>query len=155
MDHPRAVIEKAQNLERLLQQIAAGETLEEANKALGFELDQEQLARAQKKYEAGENRWEALLDGRHGHAQKMHSGIREWLYNRAEKDEAVRAPQLVREIAEKFGVAVTPEHISYLLRKRGLSAPVGRPYKQKPGAEAQTEVETAVGEAGDNAGIFF
>ena len=53
MEHPKAVIEKAKRLERLLHQVAAGESLDEVNETLGFDLDQEQLARAQAKYEAG------------------------------------------------------------------------------------------------------
>jgi transposase len=155
MNYPQAVIEKAQNLEQLLKRITAGATLGEANQALGFDLDQEQLERAQVKHKAGGCRWEALIDGRHGHAQKIHSGIREWLYNRKDGEEEIRAPQLVKEIAEKFGVEVTPEHINYLLRKRGLTAPVGRPYKQQPAEEEQTEAETNSSEPVDNAGIFF
>lgn len=150
MPYPQAVIEKAQNLEQLLNRITAGESLEEANQALGFELDQEQLERAQDKYEAGECMWEALIDGRHGHAQKIHSGIREWLYKRKDGAKEIRAPQLAKEIAEKFGVEVTPEHLNYLLRKRSLTAPVGRPYKQ----QAEKE-ETNSSEPVDNAGIFF
>jgi hypothetical protein len=52
-----------------------------------------------------------LIDGRYGHAQKVHSGIREWLYTRRERDdEDVRAPQLANEIKE-FGVGVDPGHI--------------------------------------------
>lgn len=155
MKYPKAVTEKAQNLEQLLKRLRAGDSLDEANQALGLELDQEQVERAQVKYDAGGCKWEVLIDGRHGHAQKIHSGIREWLYKRKEEDEEIRAPRLVKEIAEKFGVEVTPEHLNYLLRKRCLTAPVGRPYKQKPGDEEQTEVEALPGRPVDNAGIFF
>ena len=119
-------------------------------------MDQEQLACAQAKYEAGGCTWEALLDGRFGHAQKVHSGIREWLYARKERDEEeVRAPQLAQEIKEKFDVEVDPGHINYLLRKRCLTAPPGRPYKEGPAGEEATDVTTAPGESIDNAGIFF
>jgi transposase len=155
MDYPKAVMEKAKYLEQLLRRVAASEPLAEVNEALGFDLDREQLARAQAKYEAGERTWEALLDGRFGHAQKIHSGIREWLYARKEKDEDVRAPQLAREIKEKFGVEVDPGHINYLLRKRGLTAPPGRPYKERPAGKEATDVATAPSESTDNAGIFF
>jgi len=155
MDYPDAVLEKAKRLEQLLQRVAAGEPLDEANEASGFNLDEKQLSRAQAKYEAGGCTWEALIDGRFGHAQKVHSGIREWLYTRKERDEDVRAPQLAKEIKEKFGVEVEPGHINYLLRKRSLTAPPGRPYKKKPAGEEATDAETAPSESMDNAGIFF
>jgi transposase len=96
-----------------------------------------------------------LIDGRYGHAQKIHSGIREWLYTRKEKDEDVRAPQLAKEIKEQFGVKVDPGHINYLLRKRGLTAPPGRPYKKKPANAEVTDGEIVPSESTDNAGIFF
>jgi hypothetical protein len=155
VDYPTAVLEKAQRLEQLLQRVAAGEPLGEVNEALGFDLDQEQWARAQVKYEAAGRRWEALINGRFGHAQKVHSGIREWLYTRKERDEDVRAPQLAREIEEKFGVEVDPGHVNYLLRKRGLTAPPGRPYKEKPAGEEASDAVSAPSESLDNAGIFF
>jgi transposase len=155
MDYPTAVLEKAKRLEQLLQRVAAGEPLDAVNEALGFDLDEEQLAHAQAKYEVGGCRWEALIDGRYGHAQKVHSGIREWLYTRKERDEAVRAPQLAREIKEKFGVEVDPGHINYLLRKRGLTAAPGRPCKKEPAGEETTDAETVPSESIDNAGIFF
>ena len=155
MDYPDAVLEKAKRLEQLLHRVAAGELLNELNQALGFDLDEERLARAQEKYEAGGCRWEALIDGRCGHAQKVHSEIREWLYTRKERDGEVRAPQLAQEIEEKFSVEVDPGHINYLLRKRGLTASPGRPYKEKPVGEGRPDAVTAVGESVDNAGVFF
>jgi transposase len=156
MGYPKAVLEKAKRLERLLHRVAAGEPLDEVNETLGFDLDQEQLTRAQAKYEAGGGTWETLIDGRYGHAQKVHSGIREWLYTRKERDdEDVRAPQLANEIKEKFGVGVDPGHINYLLRKRGLTAPPGRPYKKEPAGEETTKAATAPSESIDNAGVFF
>jgi len=106
--------------------------------------------------EGGGGTWEALIDGRYGHAQKVHSGIREWLYTRKERDdEDVRAPQLANEVKEKFGVEVDPGHINYLLRKRGLTAPPGRPYKKEPAEEETTKAATAPSESIDNAGVFF
>jgi transposase len=155
MDYPTAVLEKAKRLERLLHRVAAGEPLDAVNETLGFDLDQEQLVRAQEKYEDGGCRWEALIDGRCGHAQKIHSGIREWLYTRKERDEEVRAPQLAQEIEDKFGVVVDPGHVNYLLRKRGLTAPPGRPYKKKPDGEGKPDAVTAPRESIDNAGVFF
>ena len=155
MDYPAAVLEKAQRLEQSLRRVAAGEPLEEVNAALGFNLDQPQLARWQAKYEAGGRRWEALIDGRHGHPRKAHSALREWLYARKEEDEELRAPQLVVDIKEKFGVKISEGHINYLLRKRGLSAPPGRPYKKRPSAEEETAAPAAPSESVENAGIFF
>ena len=82
--------------------MAAGESLDEVNEGLGFNLNEAQLVQARAKYEAGGCHWEALVDGRYGHAQKVHSGIREWLYRRKERAEEVRAPELAREIKEKL-----------------------------------------------------
>jgi hypothetical protein len=155
MKYPIAVLEKAKRLEQLLHQVAAGEPLDRVNEALGFYLDQEQLAGAEAKYEAGGHRWEALIDGRYGHAQKAHSALREWLYARKEEDEEVRASQLAVEIQEQFGVELSPGHINYLLRKRGLSAPPGRPYKRERSTEDAPAPAPAPSESIDNAGTFF
>jgi transposase len=154
MDYPSAVLEKARRLEQLLQRVAAGESLERANEALGFHLDQRQLGRAQAKYESGGRTWQALIDGRHGHTRKAHSALREWLYARKKEDESLRAPQLVKEIRERFGVTLTDGHVNYLLRKRGLSAPPGRPYKQKT-EQAASEAPPTPTESVENAGLFF
>ena len=154
MEYPQAVVEKAKRLEQLLQRVAAGEPLAEMNEELGFNLDEKQLAKAQAKYEAGGGQGAALVDGRYGHAQKIHSGIREWLYSRKAKDQAVRAPQLAREIKEKFGVAVDPGHLNYLLRKRGLTAPPGHPGKPEV-VDEEGEAGPAASEPLDNAGLFF
>jgi hypothetical protein len=153
VEYPKAVLEKAKRLEQLLLRVSAGEPLEEVNEELGFELDQKQLAKLEAKYEAGGRKWEVLIDGRYGHEQKVHSEIREWLYKRKEGDEEVRAPQLAREIKKKFKVKVDPGHLNYLLRKRGLSAPVGRPYKEK--GEEEEKEEPRPDASIDNAGIFF
>lgn len=153
MEYPKAVVEKAKRLEQLVLRVRAGEALAAVNEALGLELAEEQLADLEGKYEAGGREWAVLLDGRYGHAQKMHSGIREWLYRRKEGDEEVRAPQLAREIKEKFEVEVDPGHVNYLLRKRGLSAPVGRPYQEKRAAEEKEA--PSPNESIDHAGIFF
>lgn len=154
MDYPQAVLEKAQRLAQLLQRVTAGESLENANEALGFDLDQRELARAQAKYESGGHRWQALIDGRHGHMRKAHSALREWLYARKQEDERLRAPQLAKEIEAKFGVTLTDGHINYLLRKRGLTAPPGRPYKKTPEDTASDDAATNT-ESVENAGLFF
>ena len=151
MEHPPAILEKAQRLEQLLLRVASGEPLDEVNAALGFSLDQHQLARWQAKHEAGGHIWEALIDGRHGHPRKAHSALREWLYARKKADESLRAPQLASEIKKQFGVELSAGHINYLLRKRGLSAPPGRPLKKQPGEETPT----APSESVENAGVFF
>lgn len=151
MDHPPAILEKAQRLEQLLLRVASGEPLDEVNTALGFSLDQHQLTRWQAKYEAGGHTWQALIDGRHGHPRRAHSALREWLYARKKADESLRAPQLVAEIQQQFGVELSAGHINYLLRKRGLSAPPGRPRRKEPGEETPT----ASSEPVDNAGVFF
>jgi len=154
MEYPQAVAEKAKRLEQLLQRVAAGKSLAEMNEALGINLDEKQLAQAQAKYEASGGQWESLVDGRYGHAQKIHSEIREWLYSRKEKDPAVRAPQLAREIKAKFKVAVDPGHLNYLLRKRGLTARPGHPGKPESGGEV-VAAGPEVSESLDNAGLFF
>jgi transposase len=154
MDYPPAVLEKAQRLEQFLQRIAEGEPLEAANEAFGFSLDQRQLARAQAKYEAGGRTWQALIDGRHGHAREAHSALREWLYERKEEDEDLRAPHLVEEIEARFGVTLSSGHINYLLRKRGLSAPPGRPCN-RGGAESVADTPPPSPESVADAGIFF
>jgi transposase len=154
MAYPQAVLEKAQRLGQLLQRVAAGESLESANEALGFDLDQRELARAQAKYESGGDTWQSLIDGRHGHSRKANSALREWLYTRRQEDESLRAPQLVEEIKAQFGVTLTDGHINYLLRKRGLSAPPGRPYKGKPEGTTSDDAPTST-ESIENVGLFF
>ena len=155
MDYPEAVIEKAKRHEELLQRVAAGKPRAQVCAELGINVDEDRFAVLQAKYEAGGRAWQALLDGRHGHAKKVHSAIREWLYERKEQDEDVRAPALVREVEEKFGVKVSDGHINYLLRKRGLSAPPGRPYKRRHPEKEATAASAAPSESVDNAGTFF
>lgn len=154
MDYPAAILEKAQRLEQLLLRVEAGETLEAANVAFGFHLDERQLARWQAKYAAEGRRWEALLDGRQGHPRQAHSALREWLYARKEQDDQLRAPQLAAEIEEKFGIKLSTGHINYLLRKRGLTASPGRPPKCPEGAAKPSATPDAPGVSMDNAGIF-
>jgi transposase len=153
--YPSAVIEKAKKQEKLLQARAAGKTLAQARAIAGIAaMTVKEANRLQRKYEAGGRTWEALLDGRFGHDIKANSAIKEWLYERKRQDPAVRASQLVKEIKEKFGVEFKGGHINYLLRKEGLTAPVGRPEKKKP-AEAESKEEDPPEESPENAGVFF
>ena len=154
MDYPQAVIAKAQKIEKLLQRVAQGEPLDQVCAELDVEVNKKQLVTLQAKYKAGGERWEALLDGRYGHTQKVHSAMLAWLYERKKQDQTLRAPKLADEMAEKFGVRVAAGHINYLLRKREQSAPPGRPYKHPPGEQAEEPSPTST-ESLDNAGTFF
>jgi transposase len=141
MNYPKAVLEKAKRLEQLLLRIANGEPLDKLNEELGFDLDKEELMRQQLKYKDGGCTWEAVIDGRHGHSHKVHSGMREYLFARKEEDNSLRAPALAKEVQKKFGVEVSAGHINHLLRKRKLTAPVGRPPKE-PEPDEETFLET-------------
>jgi transposase len=155
MDYPIAVIEKAKRMEQLLQRVAAGESLTDVCADLGVSVDEKRFAALQAKYEAGDRTWKALLDGRFGHERKAHSALRAWLYERKEQDETLRAPQLARETEEKFGVRLSEGHTNYLLRKRGLTAPPGRPYKKLPPVETTPETAPEPTESLGQAGTFF
>jgi len=154
MDYPEAVIEKAQKMEKLLQRVDAEEPLDLVCAELDVEIDEKRLAELQAKYKAGGETWEALLDGRFGHPHTAHAELREWLYERKKQEETLRAPKLATEIEKKFGVVLSAGHINYLLRKRGLTAPPGHPYKQ-PAAEQEEEQPPTDTESLDNAGLFF
>jgi transposase len=151
MDYPDAVNAKAKRMARLIERVEGGESLADVNMELGSEVSAEQLARLQAKYEAGGRGWEALRDGRFGHDVKVNSALKEWLYERKRQDASVRASQLAQEIAEKFDIELSAGHINHLLRKRGLTAPPGRPYKRQ---EEATETEEAAASQ-ENAGLFF
>ncbi len=163
MEYPVAVVEKAKRMGILLQRVAAGELLAEVCADLEVMVDEQRLAKLQAKYEAGGCRWEALLDGRYGHERKAHSALREWLYQRKAENESLRAPKLVEEIRERFGVELTDGHVNYLLRKREMTAPPGRPFKQHSGlgegkqssAETVPEPAPETSEAAGQAGLFF
>jgi len=155
MDYPVAVIEKAKRMEQLLQRVAAGESLTDVCADLGVSVNEKCFAALQAKYEAGDRMWKALLDGRFGHERKAHSALRAWLYERKEQDETLRAPQLARETEEKFGVRLSEGHTNYLLRKRGLTAPPGRPYKKPPPVETTPETAPEPTESMGQAGTFF
>jgi hypothetical protein len=148
------VIEKAKRMEKLLQRVAAGESLAQACADLGVSVDEKRLAALQAKYEKGGRTWEALLDGRFGHKQKAHSALLAWLYKHKEQDETLRAPKLVTEIEQRYGVHLSAGYINELLRARGLSAPPGRPRKG-PSSEAEAEPASETTESLDHAGVFF
>lgn len=151
MNHPPAVCEKARRLAQLLRRVAAGEPLDQVRAELGLPVAAPDLPQLQARYEAGKRSWEALIDGRYGHPQKAHSALREWLYERKREDESLTAAQLVKEVADRFGVHLSVGHINYLLRKVELTRRPGRPPRQ-PDAPASAARPAA---SLDQAGIFF
>jgi len=154
MKLPEAVIEKAKQLERLLQRVEAGESFEQVRAELGLEVEIEDLPKLQSRYAAGGRRFALLIDGRYGHWQTVNSAMREWLYERKQQDEDLRAPQLADELEKQFGVRVAAGHINYLLRKRGLTHSTGRPRlhhaPEAPAAPAEPSSQSSA-----NAGLFF
>lgn len=153
MDHPQAVIKKAQRLAQLLRRVEQGETLAEVCTEIGIEITPGRLVALQRKYETGGRSWEALIDGRHGHVQKVTADMKEWLYERKRQDKTLTGPELVKAIRDKFGVELSVGHINYLLRQVELSRQTGRP--PKPVAEKETERGGISEPVVDNAGIFF
>jgi transposase len=153
VDHPQAVIEKAQRLAQLLQRVEQGEVLAEVCVEIGVEVTPERLIALQGKYEAGGCSWEALI-GRHGHEQKVTADMKEWLYERKRQDKTLTGPELVQAIRDKFGgVELSVGHINHLLRQVELSRQTGRP--PKPVAEKETETVEISESVVDNAGLFF
>jgi transposase len=153
VDHPQAVIEKAQRLGQLLQRVEQGEVLAEVCVEIGVEVTPDCLLALQRKYEAGGCRWEALIDGRHGHEQKVTADMKEWLYERKRQDKTLTGPELVKAIKDKFGVELSVGHINHLLRQVELSRQTGRP--PKPVVEKETETVEISESVVDNAGLFF
>ena len=153
MDHPQAVIEKGQRLAQLLQRVEQGEALAEVCTEVGIEVTPDRLVALQIKYEAGRRSWEALIDGRHGHEQKVTADMKEWLYERKRQDKRLTGPQLVKGIKEQFGVELSVGHINHLLRQVELSRQTGRP--PKPVVEKETETGEITEQVVDNAGLFF
>jgi transposase len=153
VDQPQAVIEKAQRLGQLLRRVEEGETLAEVGAEIGVEIRPDHLVALQMKYEAGGRSWEALIDGRHGHEQKVTADMKEWLYERKRQDKRLTGPELVKAIRDKFGIELSLGHINYLLRQVELSRQTGRP--PKPMAEKETETVEISEQVVDNAGIFF
>lgn len=154
MNYPKAVIEKAKRMEKLLQRIDKGETLQQVCADLGVSVNEKRLAALQAKYKAGGQSWQALLDGRFGREQKAHSALREWLYERKRQDKTLRSPELVKEVKAQFGVKLSEGHINHLLRKRSLTAPPGRQYKPVA-TESEPEALPTSDESLENAGTFF
>jgi hypothetical protein len=157
MNHPSAVCEKAQRLEQLLQRVKTGEPFEQVRDELELCVQEKELVRLQAKYEAGGQSWEALIDGRYGHPQTAHSGLREWMYERKREDETLTAQKLSEEIAERFKVELSVGHINYLLRKAELTRPRGRPQQEQKQAVSEEGPASAVPseQSLDNGGIFF
>jgi len=154
IDYPPTIIDKAQRLERLLQRVEAGESFESVRTELGLNVRTKDLPRLQARYEASGRRWEALLDGRHGHNKTIKSTMREWLYERKRQDDTLRAPDLAAALERQFGVKVAAGHINYLLRKVGLTGPPGRRFKSQV-ATPPTDPPTAPEPTVANAGLFF
>jgi transposase len=153
MGYPQAVIKKAQRLAQLLRRVEQGERLAEVCTEIGIEITPDRLVALQRKYETGGRRWEGLIDGRHGHVQKVTADMKEWLYERKRQDKTLTGPELVKAIRDKFGVELSLGHINYLLRQVELSRQTGRP--PKPEAEKETERVEISEQVLDNAGIFF
>jgi hypothetical protein len=154
MTHPEAVIEKAKQIELLLNRVEVGEPFEQVLAELGFAYSIDDLPKLQAKYVSGGRSFEVLIDGRYGHWQTVNSAVREWLYERKKQAEELSAPQLANEMEKKFEVRVAAGHINYLLRKRGLTNRTGRPKScsQTETAQAQQEFSEQIDE---NAGLFF
>lgn len=171
MNHPQAVMEKAQRLEQLLLCLEASASFEPTRAALKLHVKAKDVPRLRAQYDAKGRTWEALLDGRYGHPQKANSAVRQWLYDRKQEDESLTAGELARELAEKFKVNLSGGQINYLLRKVGLTRSAGRPPQRRPaGAESPEPPATAEEraetpepvtasegntEAAENAGLFF
>jgi transposase len=162
MEYPASVIEKAQQMEHLLIQVEQGIGLEEACAQLDIQVNARQLSLLQAKYQAGERRWEALLDGRFGHPQEVTLEIQEWLYERRRQQADLPAAQqqttaqLRQEIQARFQVELNSWQINYALRKRGLTRPVGRPSHARQ-SETDTEPDDQPLTSGTvaNVGVFF
>lgn len=162
MEYPASVIEKARRMEQLLIQVEQGRSLEAACAQLNVAVNARQLSVLQARYQAGDRRWEALLDGRFGHPQGLTRDLQEWLYARKRQQAELpaaqqsTASQLGQEIQARFQVAVQPWQINYALRKSGLTRPVGRPARAgpsetDPGPDAQPLTSDQVA----NVGVFF
>ena len=151
--HPPVVIEKAQRIEELLERVEQGEELASVRAELELEVSAEQQEKWQAKYEGGDRKWEALLDGRYGHQQKLSGEMKEWLYEQKREDERLTGAELAEKLAERFGVKVSVGHLNHVLRQVGLSRQTGRPPKRSK--EEEKEEKETTGQAVDNAGLFF
>jgi len=79
--------------------------------------------------------WEALIDGRYCHPQKAHSALCEWMHERKRENKSLTAGELAGEIAEQFQVELSIGQINYLLRKKELTRPRGRPRRRILGTQ--------------------
>ena len=154
MKHPKAVIEKAKQIELLLMRVEDGEPFEQVLAELELDVSLADLPKLQAKYAKGGRSFDVLIDGRYGHWKTVNTVVREWLYERKEQAKELSAPQLANEMEKKFGVRVAAGHINYLLRKRGLTNRTGRPQSrsQMDAAQAPQKFSEQIDE---NAGLFF
>jgi hypothetical protein len=135
------VIEKLDWHGKLLQRAARGETRAHVCADLGIEVNKDCLAALRATYETGGCTWRALRDdGHHGRAYQMNSTIRDWPYGQERQDEHARVPASAREIQEKLGIKVSDGHFDYLLRQRGLAAPLEQPFEPPPGEETSEDL---------------
>jgi transposase len=151
MYYPPAVYQKARQLEQLLLRLEAGEPLDQLCAELELDVSPERVTRLKAKYEAGGRAWEALLDGRFGHAQHVNSAIRAYLFERKRADEELTAGELAAEVAKKFKVQVSGGHINHVLRQLALTRPPGRPRKRPTKDESSAPTEPAQAQGG----VFF
>ena len=132
-------------MERLLHRVEAGESLSQVCADLGLKVKAKDLLRLQAKYEKDARTWEALIDGRCGPPQTARSALREWMYERKREGETLTPSQLAKQLKEQFGVKLAPGHIKYLLRKMGLTRPLGRPQGQEATKKCCSNLMLAVG----------
>ena len=155
MTYPTAIIEKAKRTERLLLRVSSGEPLQTVGDQLNMTVSEARFAKLVKKYDAGGQTYEAVIDGRCGHPQKAHAGIREWLYAQKRAHPQHNASQLACAIESEFDVKLSKGHINYLLRRVGLSGARGRPKSVPPGKPSETDSTDPDDEELSNAGLFF
>ena len=154
MTYPTAIIEKAKKTEHLLKRVSSGEPLETVCDELNLTVSPARFAKLLAKYESGGQTYEPLIDGRCGHPQKAHSGIREWLYAQKRAHPQQKASQLAQAIEAEFDVKFSKGHINYLLRCVGLTGPRGRPPSISTD-EPSAPVCSNPAEELANAGLFF
>ena len=147
--YPCAVRRKAKKQEQLLLRLEGGEGQEQMCQELELEITPEQAKKLKAKYEAGNRRWEGLLDGRYGRHQHVNSAVRAYLYERKQEDKELTAGKLVTEVKEKYQVKVSEGHINHILREVGLTRRPGRPRKGGDKEEEKREAPQA------NVGLFF
>jgi transposase len=168
MTYTQIAIERAKRMEQLVERVEAGEPLEEVCLELDLRVSAARYPWWRARYEAGSQSWEALIDGRRGQPKKVHSAIKEWLYERKRQDASLTAVQLAEAIHKQFGVELSDGHINHLLRQVGLTRPPGRPARmrserakpevpaEEPAEEEQIGQDAAEQEENlEQAGLFF